>query len=421
MSKKHNNSHRDVVDEAARQLSSAAVDEARLLDGLAKTREALAAAQTKGGVAGEFQRQDWRRRMTSHWRRWVAVAAVLAISLGMFNWLLPDGSTSGVTFAEALAKIRSVRSLTYKMTAPVDDAGVSPVFEVMELPSGKVRIVYPGGSVQIKHRGHPTMLHLFPAAKRATLTTYTHLEFGMSTLQRLTEIRDETGELLGVEHRDGRTVSVFRAPCEDDQQLAITVWIDHETGLPVRAEMAQRMATEPGRPIVFSDFAYDAPLDESLFSLTPPDGYTVEERTVDVADRPEPTEADLTQILAVWVDLTDGVFPAEFSHMAFANDMNRMRSRMGEDAAKERVRQLLGKHFAGETERKGRDALPLMFGAFQFARECEQWRYAGDGVELGDGKTPVCWWKSPGADTFRVVYGDLTIRDVAPSGLPDTP
>ena len=40
------------------------------------------------------------------------------------------------------------------------------------------------------------------------------------------------------------------------------------------------------------------------------------------------------------------------------------------------------------------------------------WHYAGEGVCLGDADTPICWYKPDGSETYRVIYGDLSVQDV---------
>ena len=45
------------------------------------------------------------------------------------------------------------------------------------------------------------------------------------------------------------------------------------------------------------------------------------------------------------------------------------------------------------------------------------WHYAGKGVKLGTADKAICWWKPDGAEKYRVVYGDLKIRDVSPEEL----
>ena len=45
-------------------------------------------------------------------------------------------------------------------------------------------------------------------------------------------------------------------------------------------------------------------------------------------------------------------------------------------------------------------------------------RYLGRGVKSATRESIVCWYKLKGATTYRVVYGDLSVRDVAPEDLP---
>jgi hypothetical protein len=46
------------------------------------------------------------------------------------------------------------------------------------------------------------------------------------------------------------------------------------------------------------------------------------------------------------------------------------------------------------------------------------WRYAGQNVPFGDATTPIFWYQPEGSATYRVIYADLSILDVAPEDLP---
>ena len=51
----------------------------------------------------------------------------------------------------------------------------------------------------------------------------------------------------------------------------------------------------------------------------------------------------------------------------------------------------------------------------------KSFRYLGKGVKLGDKDRIVCWYKLKNTkvpNTYRVVYGDLSVKDVAPEDLP---
>jgi hypothetical protein len=44
--------------------------------------------------------------------------------------------------------------------------------------------------------------------------------------------------------------------------------------------------------------------------------------------------------------------------------------------------------------------------------------YAGSGVKVGEADKAVFWYLPDGSQTYRVIYGDLSVKDVAPENLP---
>ena len=46
------------------------------------------------------------------------------------------------------------------------------------------------------------------------------------------------------------------------------------------------------------------------------------------------------------------------------------------------------------------------------------WHYAGSGVKLGDASKAIFWYLPKDSKTYRVIYGDLHVKDVAPENLP---
>jgi hypothetical protein len=47
-----------------------------------------------------------------------------------------------------------------------------------------------------------------------------------------------------------------------------------------------------------------------------------------------------------------------------------------------------------------------------------KWHYAGEGVKLGDAGKAIFWYRPKGSDTYRVIYADLSVKDVVPENLP---
>ena len=77
-------------------------------------------------------------------------------------------------------------------------------------------------------------------------------------------------EPLGEKDIDGRRVVGFRISIDGS---VFNVWGDPKTGSPVRIEMTT--AIMPNVKVTMSDFEFNVPLDESLFSVEPPAGYEV--------------------------------------------------------------------------------------------------------------------------------------------------
>ena len=50
--------------------------------------------------------------------------------------------------------------------------------------------------------------------------------------------------------------------------------------------------------------------------------------------------------------------------------------------------------------------------AFWFLNARSGWEYVGAGVKLGDAATAIFWHKPKGSETYKVIYGDLTIKEL---------
>ena len=48
-----------------------------------------------------------------------------------------------------------------------------------------------------------------------------------------------------------------------------------------------------------------------------------------------------------------------------------------------------------------------------------KWYYRGKGVKLGEADKAIFWYRPKGSKTYRVIYGDLRVEDVAPENLPE--
>ena len=58
----------------------------------------------------------------------------------------------------------------------------------------------------------------------------------------------------------------------------------------------------------------------------------------------------------------------------------------------------------------------IMF-AHTLPEDCD-WHYAGEDAKFGDAETAIFWYRPEGSETYRVIYSDLSVKDVAPGNLP---
>ena len=48
-----------------------------------------------------------------------------------------------------------------------------------------------------------------------------------------------------------------------------------------------------------------------------------------------------------------------------------------------------------------------------------KWHYRGKDVPLGEAATPIFWYRPKDSATYRVIYADLHVADVAAENLPE--
>ena len=154
-------------------------------------------------------------------------------------------------------------------------------------------------------------------------------------------------------------------------------------------------------------------LEDSLFSLEPPRGYALE-----VKRRAQVTEKEMIDYLGVLADYNDKTFPDQVFPFAFpSHRLNKIREKPKKDrtAAEQKLLDTEDHYMMA-----GLNAMPT--GHFVEEHTVEKsFRYLGKGVKLGDKDRIVCWYRLKDAKdpkTYRVVYGDLSVKDVAPEYLP---
>ncbi|MFA5864038.1 MAG: M56 family metallopeptidase [Phycisphaerae bacterium] len=172
------------------------------------------------------------------------------------------------------------------------------------------------------------------------------------------------------------------------------VWADSKTLLPVRIEETNEY-NDPTNPLskpqhnVLSDFVFNPSLNDSLFSTDPPKGYKLEV----IKDFPPllPTQDNFLQGLKLWAELNGGQFPDSLTVL----EMMKVFRTISNPSKQLQIQQVLS------------------FVRQQDQTNPESWGYAGKGVKLGEKEKPVFGYRPDNTTTYRIIYGDLSVKQVS--------
>jgi outer membrane lipoprotein-sorting protein len=222
------------------------------------------------------------------------------------------------------------------------------------------------------------------------------------------ESGDESVQYLGESQIEGRKVIGYRLT-EDGTDM--TIWANVDSLLPLQVEYS--MTETVGQPVTMTmmDIQFDVSLDPADFSTEVPAGYT--EHTMQV-DASLPTEADVVEMLALWVETTGGKFPSSLTLEAVKEISEVLEGKLGLSA--DRKPDLNDPAFQEWLQTFQKINRSLIFVRALHAEA--DWHYAGAEVQFGDKTTPIFWYRPEGSATYRIIYADLSVLDVAPEDLP---
>jgi outer membrane lipoprotein-sorting protein len=361
------------------------------------------AKKTKSAVQ---PKNIWRTIMKSRITK-LAAAAVIIIAVILGLNIIGEPDMASVAWADAVRPLLTARTVVFNLI--MGEGENVPITRVMNMGTQRIRneMLSPDGktvqAIIIGDFDTSQMLELIPSKKTAVLIDLKDMpekpENVLQTIRNIiTELQNDPAfsvEPLGEKEIDGQIAKGFRATGPDGE---LTVWADSETALPIRMEQEWRQMR-----FVCTDFEFDVVLDESLFRMEIPQGYS--EPLEGEVSFGGGTEQDLVETLRIWAEvILDGVFPRDFSGQVYLDDINKN----------------LEKFATRPDEENLQLALKIQPGFIfvQLLKDENDWHYIGTDVTLGDGQSPVCYYRPTGSENYRVIYGDLSVKDVAPEDLP---
>jgi len=375
-------------------VSSEQVDRRILADALADLERRRTAGDARPGV--------WRTLMHSKPFKLAAAAViVVAVLLG-----LQFIGASGVTFAQAIQPILDANTAILDIVIGAEDAN-SPVIHDVILGS-RIRRTLSNvpGSVSIIDIQAGRILSLDESKKEAAYINLkglpsipNYLDHLKNILVKLQDSPHFMTEDLGVQQIDGRDAVGFRMK---HPKVEIVLWADARTGLPVRIEQNEGQLT-----VICKNLQFGVSLDESLFNMEVPEDYSEQKVELDLLGS---TEADFVEGLRLLAEtFGDGQFPDSVTVEDYLKQV---------PAVQQKVKEL---KLSSEEETAIGVKIQNYLLFTRFFKGEGKWYYRGKGVELGDDETPIFWYRPKDSATYRVIYGDLHVEDVARENLPEPP
>lgn len=201
---------------------------------------------------------------TVKWLIPVAAAAAVVIVVGLW----PGGNGKGVVLADVIQRLRSAHTVTCRSTFSVTGSVVGTA-NYMFWGDHLMRTETSDGLIYISDGAAGRGLLL--DSRKKTAAPFEQIPSRFDFYKTLMEFRDGTETPLGTKRIQGRDAVGFLLPGTGGNA---SVWIDTRTRLPIRLEAKATGTDGQEQTITVEHFVLDAPLDESLFSLSIPEGYT---------------------------------------------------------------------------------------------------------------------------------------------------
>jgi outer membrane lipoprotein-sorting protein len=262
--------------------------------------------------------------MTSRITKFTAAAAIIILTLVIgTHYFGGSVDVATVAFGNVIGYLQT-HSYTFDLTfeGTEKDGGTTPfTIKAMIMELGRMRFecsIMSGKLSSISDLNTGKTLLLFHQNKSGVLTEESVLKRdtgaqGILTLctrpvASLWNLRNGSESQLGEKETDGRLVTGFKVYQKDkDFEYDITIWANSANNVPYLVEIISKPVTDKSFPVIkwtASNFDLDVKLDEKLFSLDVPVGYTLGDKP-SLEDMKAQTQSSaqakkIEQLLILW-------------------------------------------------------------------------------------------------------------------------
>ena len=359
--------------------------------------------KSKMTQSADLQPSVWRIIMKSRITKFaVAAIIIIAVIIGIHR---SGNFFESSAYAQVAKELRNARTVVFTLITQTNQGnGETVKTDVAYKEPSHIRTTTVDGYVAVVDGNSGKMISIVPGGgyTLAEMNSIgkTNAPGPIASIEAMKNLPAKADENLGTKEIDGIVCDGYRVTQGD---LTITVWINAKTGDLVQVD--QKYASAPGMNKIIKNIKFDVVLDNSLFSLTPPAGYKPfgSELKSDVSAE---TEKVFIDWLRWWVGANvDDTFPPMVAGSEIAKvvmDMGRQGKLKGSAWGSPEVGQ-------------------QMFNAMLFVSKLPKdsnWRYMGENVKFGTSDKAIFWYMPKGSQNYRVIYGDLSVREVSPENLP---
>jgi len=256
----------------------------------------------------------WRFVMKNRITKLATAAVFVIAALTTIHFLgSPIESTA---FAEVMENIKNARTLTYQ--SAITPAGQEPqLAKTMVLEPNLLRVELPDGKILILDYGQSKTLLLDSKNKQAVLSSTPQKTSGLyDTFRQFRNIPGFSVNRIGQRTVDGMNAIGFQLTREKDDNVII-IWANSQNSLPIRIEHTAKDKDGKIVTMITTDITFDAKLDETLFCLDVPKGYSHQfvdgpaERSFKLKTRSQ-TQSNMMEILRnclVYTQENEGKWP----------------------------------------------------------------------------------------------------------------
>lgn len=212
-----------------------------------------------------------------------AACVIIAIIIGFNNF-----GGSGIAFADVIQKIQGS---SYTFNLRIIDKESSNITKVSVLEPGRVRMdgdsqikvssiidVYKGKSLILFHQQKAAMFFNADSLSPSLTSEAGFMGLLIRPIENLWNLKDGSEKEIGEKQIKGKTAKGFKVLQEDNFcKYEITIWADSKTSAPILVEVIMRPIDNSKESLTFGmdNFVLEVKMDESLFSMEVPAGYTL--------------------------------------------------------------------------------------------------------------------------------------------------